>query len=76
MIYIFYIFYAQSKPENLVTKVYQSKVLKDNKRLVKPKISSQNTIYVNHYAGTVDYNVSNFLEKNQDFTIPEHGELL
>lgn len=68
--------FRDSQPESLVTKVYQNPDLKANKRLVKPKFAADKKIYINHYAGTVDYDVSNFLEKNQDYTVPEHEELL
>lgn len=68
--------FKNSTPQDLATKIYGNQVLKDNNRLIKQKIQGKTNIYIDHYAGKVEYDVVNFLVKNQDFTIPEHRELL
>ena len=49
--------------------------LDDEKRFSKPK-RSQIDFTLNHYAGDVTYESENFIEKNKDYAILEHTEVL
>ncbi|THU65874.1 hypothetical protein C4D60_Mb05t08230 [Musa balbisiana] len=51
------------------------KTFKNNKRFVKPKLS-RTDFTICHYAGEVTYQANHFLDKNKDYVVAEHQELL
>ncbi|XP_074320673.1 myosin-11-like isoform X2 [Silene latifolia] len=65
--------FPKSTPETLASKLFQT--YKNHRRLVKPKLSRTNFI-VSHYAGEVLYQADQFLDKNKDYVVPEHQDLL
>ncbi|TQE13750.1 hypothetical protein C1H46_000757 [Malus baccata] len=48
---------------------------KDHKRFIKPKLTRSDFTIV-HYAGEVQYQSDQFLDKNKDYIVPEHRDLL
>jgi myosin heavy subunit len=64
---------ASSTDEQFAQKLYTG--LKDEQRLSKPKLS-QTAFTLSHYAGDVTYESNTFLDKNKDFVIQEHEEIL
>jgi myosin-5 len=56
-------------------KLFSSEFITGSSRFSKPKLSQEEFI-IQHYAGKVQYDTSNFLEKNKDFVVLEHQELL
>ncbi|KAH1259466.1 Myosin-11 [Glycine max] len=48
---------------------------KNNKRFIKPKLS-RTDFTISHYAGEVQYRSDQFLDKNKDYVVPEHQDLL
>ncbi|XP_039022460.1 myosin-11-like [Hibiscus syriacus] len=54
-------------------KLYQT--FKDHKRFIKPKLS-RTDFTIAHYAGDVQYQSDQFLDKNKDYVVPEHQDLL
>ncbi|KAL9248001.1 hypothetical protein vseg_021368 [Gypsophila vaccaria] len=65
--------FPKSTPETFASKLYQT--YKNHKRLIKPKLSRTNFI-ISHYAGEVLYQSDQFLDKNKDYVVPEHQDLL
>ncbi|KAK9691721.1 hypothetical protein RND81_09G214500 [Saponaria officinalis] len=65
--------FPKSTPETFASKLFQT--YKSHRRLVKPKLSRTNFI-VSHYAGEVLYQSDQFLDKNKDYVVPEHQDLL
>lgn len=61
--------------KDLANKLYTSGVCKESKRFSKPKLSLT-AFSIDHYAGDVTYETSNFLDKNKDFVVGEHQMLL
>jgi myosin-5 len=59
--------------EQFAHKLYSG--LKDEGRFSKPKLS-QTAFTLSHYAGDVTYESENFLDKNKDFFIQEHEDIL
>eukprot|EP00798_Chlamydomonas_sp_ICE-L_P027113 gene27113-2338_t len=67
--------FPTAKASDLAQKLYNTGSCKDSKRFSKPKIS--NTAFtIDHYAGMVTYETTNFLDKNKDFVVAEHQNLL
>ena len=64
---------ASSTDEQFTQKLYTG--LKDEQRFSKPKLS-QTAFTLSHYAGDVTYESNTFLDKNKDFVIQEHEEIL
>uniref|UniRef100_A0A804ICQ5 Uncharacterized protein n=1 Tax=Musa acuminata subsp. malaccensis TaxID=214687 RepID=A0A804ICQ5_MUSAM len=65
--------FPRSTHETFAQKLYQT--LKNNKRFIKPKLSR--TIFTFcHYAGEVTYQADYFLDKNKDYVVAEHQDLL
>ncbi|KAH9622574.1 hypothetical protein KSS87_016461, partial [Heliosperma pusillum] len=65
--------FPKSTPETFASKLYQT--YKTHKRLLKPKLSRTDFI-ISHYAGEVLYQSDQFLDKNKDYVVPEHQDLL
>ncbi|XVF80928.1 hypothetical protein PTKIN_Ptkin15bG0114700 [Pterospermum kingtungense] len=65
--------FPKSTHETFAQKLYQT--FKDHKRFVKPKLARTEFTVV-HYAGEVQYLADQFLDKNKDYVVPEHQDLL
>lgn len=65
--------FPKSTHETFAQKLYQT--FKDHKRFVKPKLARTEFTVV-HYAGEVQYLADQFLDKNKDYVVPEHQNLL
>ncbi|KAL9273556.1 Myosin-11-like protein [Drosera capensis] len=65
--------FPKSTAETLTSKLYQT--YKNHRRLPKPKMSRIDFI-ISHYAGEVQYQSDQFLDKNKDYVVPEHQDLL
>ncbi|XP_073315711.1 myosin-11-like [Primulina huaijiensis] len=65
--------FPKSTHETFSNKLYQ--MFKNNKRFVKPKLS-RTDFTIAHYAGEVQYQSNQFLDKNKDYVVPEHQDLL
>ncbi|EMS55825.1 Myosin-J heavy chain [Triticum urartu] len=59
--------------ESFSQKLYEK--FKNNKRFSKPKLS-RTAFTIQHYAGEVTYQSDHFLDKNRDYVVGEHEELL
>ncbi|KNA15731.1 hypothetical protein SOVF_095540 [Spinacia oleracea] len=65
--------FPKSTHETFASKLYQT--YKNHKRLLKPKLSRTDFI-ISHYAGEVLYQSDQFLDKNKDYMVPEHQDLV
>ncbi|KAK7397333.1 hypothetical protein VNO78_18501 [Psophocarpus tetragonolobus] len=65
--------FPKSTHETFSNKLYQT--FKNHKRFVKPKLSRTEFI-ISHYAGEVQYQSDHFIDKNKDYVVPEHQDLL
>ncbi|KAK7285902.1 hypothetical protein RJT34_20687 [Clitoria ternatea] len=65
--------FPKSTHETFSNKLYQT--FKNHKRFIKPKLS-RTDFTVSHYAGEVQYQSDQFLDKNKDYVVPEHQDLL
>ncbi|GAB2262831.1 hypothetical protein Droror1_Dr00003828 [Drosera rotundifolia] len=65
--------FPKSTHETFSQKLYQT--FTKNKRFIKPKLS-RTDFTVAHYAGEVLYQSDLFLDKNKDYVVPEHQDLL
>ncbi|CAL9113071.1 unnamed protein product [Musa textilis] len=65
--------FPRSTHETFAQKLYQT--FKNNKRFIKPKLSRTN-FTICHYAGEVTYQADYFLDKNKDYVVAEHQDLL
>lgn len=65
--------FPKSTHETFAEKLYQT--FKDHKRFIKPKLS-RTDFTICHYAGDVTYQTELFLDKNKDYVIAEHQQLL
>ncbi|XP_042517474.1 myosin-9-like [Macadamia integrifolia] len=65
--------FPKSTHETFSQKLYQT--FKNHKRFVKPKLS-RTDFSIAHYAGEVLYQSDQFLDKNKDYVVPEHQDLL
>ncbi|KAF5746964.1 Myosin family protein with Dil domain [Tripterygium wilfordii] len=65
--------FPKSTHETFANKLYQT--FKTHKRFVKPKLS-RTDFAIAHYAGEVLYQSDQFLDKNKDYVVPEHQDLL
>ncbi|KAL8215013.1 hypothetical protein R6Q57_004462 [Mikania cordata] len=65
--------FPKSTPDTFSQKLYQT--FKTHKRFVKPKLARSDFI-IAHYAGEVHYQADQFLDKNKDYLVPEHQDLL
>ncbi|XAR53570.1 Myosin ATPase [Bertholletia excelsa] len=65
--------FPKSTHETFSNKLCQT--FKTHKRFVKPKLSRTDFI-ISHYAGEVQYQSDQFLDKNKDYVVPEHQDLL
>ncbi|KAJ9183778.1 hypothetical protein P3X46_007589 [Hevea brasiliensis] len=65
--------FPKSTHETFAQKLYQT--FKNNKRFIKPKLSCT-SFTISHYAGEVTYQADQFLDKNKDYVVAEHQDLL
>ncbi|XP_052186371.1 myosin-9-like isoform X2 [Diospyros lotus] len=65
--------FPKSTHETFSNKLYQT--FKVHKRFIKPKLS-RTDFTISHYAGEVQYQSDQFLDKNKDYVVPEHQDLL
>ncbi|THG13573.1 hypothetical protein TEA_007836 [Camellia sinensis var. sinensis] len=65
--------FPKSTHETFSQKLYQT--FKLHKRFIKPKLSLTD-FTIAHYAGEVVYQSDQFLDKNKDYVVPEHQDLL
>ncbi|CAA7395580.1 unnamed protein product [Spirodela intermedia] len=65
--------FPKSTHETFSQKLYQ--IFKAHKRFIKPKLS-RTDFTIAHYAGEVVYQSDQFLDKNKDYIVPEHQDLL
>nr|DAD49059.1 TPA_asm: hypothetical protein HUJ06_018996 [Nelumbo nucifera] len=65
--------FPKSTHETFAQKLYQT--FKNNKRFIKPKLS-RTSFTISHYAGEVTYQADLFLDKNKDYVVAEHQDLL
>ncbi|MFS7960045.1 putative myosin ATPase [Helianthus anomalus] len=65
--------FPKSTHETFANKLYQ--IFKNHKRFIKPKLS-RTDFTIAHYAGEVQYQSEQFLDKNKDYVVPEHQDLL
>ncbi|CAL0325517.1 unnamed protein product [Lupinus luteus] len=65
--------FPKSTHETFAQKLYQT--LKNNKRFIKPKLS-RTSFTISHYAGEVTYLADLFLDKNKDYVVAEHRDVL
>ncbi|GAB4853754.1 hypothetical protein Ancab_017947 [Ancistrocladus abbreviatus] len=65
--------FPKSTHETFAQKLYQT--FKDNKRFMKPKLS-RTSFTIAHYAGEVTYQTDQFLDKNKDYVVADHQDLL
>ncbi|KAL0390932.1 UNVERIFIED_CONTAM: Myosin-9 [Sesamum calycinum] len=63
----------KSTHETFSEKLYQT--FKSHKRFIKPKLS-RTEFTIAHYAGEVQYQSDQFLDKNKDYVVAEHQDLL
>lgn len=67
--------FPQATGATFADKMYTNKDIMAHKRFEKPK-RSNTAFIIDHYAGKVEYQVDHFLEKNKDFVVKEHQDLL
>ncbi|KAL8191953.1 hypothetical protein R6Q57_028684 [Mikania cordata] len=65
--------FPKSTHETFAQKLYQT--FKSHQRFVKPKLA-RSDFTISHYAGEVQYQSELFLDKNKDYVVPEHQDLL
>ncbi|XP_052114569.1 myosin-17 [Arachis duranensis] len=65
--------FPKSTHETFAQKLYQT--FNKNKRFIKPKLS-RTSFTISHYAGEVTYLADMFLDKNKDYVVAEHQDLL
>ncbi|KAG8370771.1 hypothetical protein BUALT_Bualt13G0018100 [Buddleja alternifolia] len=65
--------FPKSTHETFSQKLYQT--FKSHKRFIKPKLA-RTDFAIAHYAGEVQYQSDQFLDKNKDYVVPEHQDLL
>ncbi|CAK9140658.1 unnamed protein product [Ilex paraguariensis] len=65
--------FPKSTHETFSQKLYQT--FKAHQRFIKPKLS-RTDFTIAHYAGEVQYQSDQFLDKNKDYVVPEHQDLL
>ncbi|KAG8376188.1 hypothetical protein BUALT_Bualt09G0037200 [Buddleja alternifolia] len=65
--------FPKSTHETFAQKLYQT--FAKHKRFIKPKLSRTN-FTISHYAGEVTYLADLFLDKNKDYVVAEHLDLL
>ncbi|KAE7997787.1 hypothetical protein FH972_002391 [Carpinus fangiana] len=65
--------FPKATHETFSQKLYQT--FKDHKRFIKPKLTRSDFTVV-HYAGEVQYQSDQFLDKNKDYVVVEHQNLL
>jgi len=67
--------FPRATNSDFAQKLYSSDFISKSSRFSKPKLARDEFV-IQHYAGDVQYDTLNFLEKNKDFVVLEHQELL
>ena len=67
--------FPRATNSDFAQKLYSSDFISKSSRFSRPKLGDGEFI-IQHYAGKVQYNTLNFLEKNKDFIVVEHQKLL
>jgi myosin-5 len=67
--------FPQATGADFAQKLYGVPAVMSHSRFSKPKLSMEQ-FSVDHYAGAVTYSTDNFLDKNKDFVVAEHQQLL
>jgi myosin-5 len=67
--------FPRATNSDFVQKLYSSDFVSKSSRFSRPKLA-KDEFTIQHYAGNVQYDTLNFLEKNKDFIVLEHQELL
>ncbi|GKB18050.1 IQ motif, EF-hand binding site containing protein [Tanacetum coccineum] len=65
--------FPKSTHETFSQKLYQT--FRSHQRFFKPKLS-RTGFTIAHYAGEVQYQSEQFLDKNKDYVVPEHQDML
>ncbi|CAI0473411.1 unnamed protein product [Linum tenue] len=65
--------FPKSTHATFAQKLYQT--FKNNKRFIKPKLS-RTDFTILHYAGEVNYQANQFLDKNKDYVVAEHQAVM
>ncbi|KAL4558700.1 hypothetical protein LXL04_036901 [Taraxacum kok-saghyz] len=65
--------FPKSTHETFSQKLYQT--FKSHQRFIKPKLARAG-FTISHYAGEVQYQSEQFLDKNKDYVVPEHQDML
>ena len=67
--------FPRATHSDFAQKLYSSDFVSKSSRFLRPKLA-KDEFTIQHYAGAVQYDTLNFLEKNKDFIVLEHQELL
>ncbi len=67
--------FPRATNSDFAQKLYSSDFVSKSSRFSRPKLA-KDEFTIKHYAGSVQYDTLNFLEKNKDFIVLEHQELL
>ncbi len=65
----------QATHKDFANKLYGTSEVAKSSRFSKPKLD-QTGFTIEHYAGAVSYRTENFLNKNKDFVVAEHQQLM
>lgn len=65
----------QATYKDFANKLYGTNEIANSSRFSKPK-RDQTGFTIEHYAGAVTYRTENFLNKNKDFVVAEHQQLM
>ena len=67
--------FLQATHEDFANKLYGTPEVAKSARFSKPKLD-RTGFTIEHYAGAVSYRTENFLNKNKDFVVAEHQQLM
>ena len=69
------VYFVQATHKDFANKLYGTGEVAKSSRFSKPKLD-QTGFTIEHYAGAVSYRTENFLNKNKDFVVAEHQQLM